>query len=352
MDNKKVYRTKDVNKVAIFILCCIVFTVLFFFVLSSLLSLFPLDQDAAFVINLILSGGIGAVSAFFIARNAHPSILTLDEDRITLEKGKKVESFTYEQFRGTYVQRNYTNGIYTGSTRYLQYAAQNGNVRRMMIPLTKEEFSDIEVFIKNRIRGGAPVSEEEAEQLADKPAFEGEYNFAIPKEEFISKINSKKNLCVSVFSAIAAIALIALIVLFFLLDIWSFVAAAAILGAIAIIFAFLAVYMARGNYKKSAQNMPSFVRLNGYTLNIDGREIAPAAVNVITMTPGGYESIGKDGEFRTMVLDLRNGEKTVYYFGTTPKGDKKLVYQQYGELQKAVDYWCYVNGVDFRADLG
>ncbi len=151
-----VFKTKSSNKVVMFIGTFLATTVLLFLLIIYLSFSYGIASDIPFFVKVIVPIVIGAIVAPIATVTNKQTVITIDDETFTYTKGDKKESYLIEQFCGTHVTKNYSNGAYINSTRYLRFSQPNGNTRVLLIPFDENEFSDMVSLLNSKNRSAIP----------------------------------------------------------------------------------------------------------------------------------------------------------------------------------------------------
>ena len=288
-----------------------------------------------FIIVLILAAGI-SVLLFFIHKDIVIKICSGGVDYI---KGDKVTHYSFADFEGTKVVRNYYNGIYTGTSRYLHFhdTEKNKTVTINCCSLKPEEFDELVAYMgKNEF--------EQAEKTeATERYFDNEKYFDINKEAIVSDFKSKKILTVAVTGIIAVILVVLLIVV-----LWevSIAITIAVSGIIAIAAGFVIGLLLRSVSRFPAK-VPSRITIDSHNIAIDGKTFDKEKVARIIMTPSSYDT--KD---RELFITMTDGTKLKYNFGRLNKAKPTVgTYPDYASLFSNIKLWCLQRNISFMASL-
>ena len=348
-DEKVVFKAKKSNPVALFIAVTLGAGLACFLLLHEvLIEMLSIDNSSIFTVIIVISGGIGALIGYLSVAKSSDTIIELDGGTFRMTKGKKVTEYPISNFAGSHVTRNYTNGVYTGSTRYLKF--KNGSKEvKLMVPLKDEEFAELVSRLGLRCSGKEDLQDTEEAPLV----FEGFETFEIPRDAFIERNSrkTKRNIIVSIVVFIVAIIICGVIIVLSPQDALF----AVIIGCLAVVlFIGLLLAAVSGNlkFKKNLKSTPSKVTVDNEKLMFDNDSYYPSDIASVVMTPSRYEQTGKDSEYRVLRIKNNSGDVKTYYFGRTQKGDPKMMYEDYGKLLAALFDWCAIKKIHFLQVLG
>lgn len=316
-------------------------------VLVSLLGLFILDMvifepipNGTLPINIVgvvlVSAGIGAL-VFFVHKDAS---LKICENGIDHFVGNKETHYTFSDFLGTNVIKHSTNGIYTGTSRYMKFhvpGTENKSVQINCTALKPDQFDElISHLSKNEFKQA-----ENKEALDD--LFEKEMLFEIPKETIISK-NKSKDLLVNV--VVIAVAVILEIFMFLAFKSVSILTTVLLCVIIALITGVVIAIRIK-QFNKFRNQVPEKITIDNYTLAVDGRTFPAERTVKIVMTPVSYDT-------KDRVLLITTNDKTVakYNFARLNNSDPSVSYPDYPSLYNNIKLWCLQRDINFMASLG
>lgn len=315
-------------------------------VLGSLIGFFILDMfifqpvpNGTLPLNLagvvLLSAGIG-VLVFFAHRDASIKICENGIDHLV---GKKETHYSFSDFLGTNVIKHSTNGIYTGTTRYMKFHVPGTDGKTVQINcsgLKPAEFDELISYL----------SKNEFKQAENKEAyddiFETEKLFEIPKDTIIRK-NKRKDLLVNVVVIVAAVVLELFMVLAFReISILTTILVCMIVALVTGVVIALRVKQ----FKKFRNQVPEKITIDNYTLAVDGRTFPSERTIKVVMTPVSYDT-------KDRVLLITTNDKTVakYNFARLNNADPDVSYPDYPSLYNNIKLWCLQRDISFMASL-
>ena len=314
-------------------------------VLGALFGFFILDMfifepipNGTLVINLIgvilLSAALGALVFFCHTDKA----LRLCENGIDHISGKKETHYSFEDFLGTNVVKHSTNGIYTGTSRYIRFhvpGTENKNIQINCSALKPAQFDEMISYLsKNEFKNA-----EKTEALDN--IFETEKIFEIPKQTIISKNKSSALLANAIIIIIAVILEIFFIYLF-KESVLTMILVCLILALIA--GAVVAIRVKQFN--KFRDQVPEKITIDDHTLAVDGRTFPVERTIKVVMTPPTYD-------IKERVLLITSNDKSVakYSFAKFDNSKPEMSYPDYPSLYNNVKLWCLQRDISFMASL-
>ncbi|MCQ2532559.1 MAG: hypothetical protein MJ093_07630 [Saccharofermentans sp.] len=304
-----------------------------------------IDKNLNWPIGVLIAVDIILVVAFsllvyFLSRNKY---IVFKESGFEVIKRDKKTLYSYKDFDGTNVTRNYYNGIYMGTDRAIKVINPLGKKDEIACPgIGKDAFSEIVALI-NKHKFYEIYGEKNADDY-----YEHSRNFAIPRDEIIKSHNIRTTTYVSLISS-GTIALSIIWIWAGKEDVNSDMASIKVLTSVfsiltLIIGGYFVFKCVRNN--KRVKLIPERINISNEAIVIDGKSIAPSMIANISMVPGNYQILERD-----MLLLLKDGTKYQYGFGSG-KGNTKLTYVDYPQLYAAIQSWCLVKGISFLAILG
>ena len=347
-DNIRVFQTKRINKAVMFIGTFLATSVLLFLFMVFLSVSYGIVSEIPFFIKILIPVVIGAIIAPIATVTNKQTIITIDEETFTYVKGDEKESYLIEQFCGTHVAKNYSNGAYINSTRYLKFFLPNGNIRVLSIPFDEKEFSDIVSLLNSKQRSAIP------DEVKDgiRESFEKEERFDIPKDKISQSYNKSMGIRTKISVLITGISIIVCVVAFILMDFMYFIAVALMFGLLGPLLGYVIFAYGRKETKEALALTPSFVLVDPSAVSFENDRYDSSEIERIVVSPPAYASLGKDNAFRIVILTDRTGIDHKYCFGKAPKDNRNMVYEEYSELINELDAWCFANNIEFRTDLG
>lgn len=352
-DNKRVFQTrKSNNRIITFIVTFIVTTILTFFLVQYLFWSFGVNPQVCNYFGYIIPVLIGiAVGIAFVFADRQ-IIIEIDDESFIYTKGSIVERYSLSAFAGSNVVKNYMNGGYIGSDRYIRFVRPDGTIRQIAFPFGEEEFSDlVSMITKNRRTNEVEDCSEYSKEV--RGSFEGGKRIEVPKEDFL-RVFEKSYRIRGVISIIIILLSIAVCIgSFIMLDLWFFFGVAVFFGFLGPAFAALVYFFGRKETKQALHDTPSFVLVEPTVISFEKDIYDSSDIKMIVVSPSAYKSIQRNSvEFRTIEIVDRMGNRHKYCFGSAPKDNKKMVFEGYPELVNVLDTWSYANSIEFRLDLG
>lgn len=281
---------------------------------------------------------------FFLSKDKY---ITFTENGFEITSGNNSTRYSYKEYAGSKVTRNYTNGIYTGTSRVIKIKDLSGKTDDIECNgIGKDAFAEIVSYIS--------INEITQNEGANVPEnyFDNEKKYFVPSDTLI-KANQKHFATISVLAGIGSIALL-------VIWIWAgfadtdingvrsgVISTAIVLGIIGIIIA--AYYIAKQLRTFSRmKTMPTAITLDSTSLKIDDKVFLPVNISSISVVPGNYEILTRD-----LVIMTHDGNVHRYCFGAGKnKNNNKLAYADYTELSNIIKLWCILNQVRFLYILG
>ena len=314
-------------------------------VLGSLFGLFILDMflfepipNGTLLINMIivvlLSAGIG-VLVYFLHKDR---FLKLCEDGIDHISGKNVTHYSFEDFLGTNVIKHSTNGVYTGTTRYVKLhvpGTENRNVQINCSALKPDQFDEMIAYLsKNEFEKA-----EKTEAVANY--FDTEKLFEIPKQTIISK-NMSSAVTVNIIIAVAAV----ILELLFITTLKDTILTMIIVCLITALIVGAVIAIRVKLFNKFRDQVPEKITLDNYTLAVDGRTFPSERTIKVVMTPPSYDT--KD---RVLLITTNDKSVASYNFARLKKTDEAMSYPDYPSLYNNIKLWCLQRNISFMASL-
>lgn len=316
---------------------CAVFASLVVLFVADMLLLEPIP-NGTFLINMIgvviLSAGIG-VLVFFCHSDKS---LRLCENGIDHIVGKKETHFNFEDFLGTHVVRNSTNGIYTGSTRYIRLhvpGTENKNVQIDCSALKADQFDEMISFL----------SKNEFKQAENTEAFDNIFDteklFEIPKQTIVNK-NKTAALLINAVIIIVAVLLEVFVIRISKDNILTMI-------ILCLVFALIAgavITIRIKQFSKFRDQVPEKITIDNYTLAVDGRTFPAERTIKVVMTPPTYNT-------KERLLLITSNDKTVarYSFAKLNEARPEMSYPDYPSLYNNIKLWCLQRDISFMASV-
>ncbi len=310
-----------------------------FVLLSYPITKIASDFDTRPFFYIAITGTIGIIVAIITSILIKEHYMYIFDDHFEIRTGKKVETYKFSEFAGSNVVKNYTNGIYTGSTREIKIN-QNGRGTKdyNCNALKSEKFSELVSYLSKK----EFVSNHDEQVTEDY--FNTERKFSITTEPIINGRKSSLIKASSVTILSAAVGIVSLIINIFLKNSYSLV-----VGIVGLIFAvylfFTECYKAIKNYIK-VKSIPDTLVFNNDFFVIGDKTLRSSEIQNISMVPPDYSILSRD-----MLITTISGDTFKYNFGTKTNSPKNS-FMEYDVLFKTVKLWCITNKINFLSILG
>ena len=331
MDNKrfKISGSKFVGFAAVLFLTLI----LGLFLCSKIFSDFE-EKILTYVIACVVLGVIVGIVFFVLSKDEFLQIL---DDGFEVVQGNKVTKYSFSDFKGTNVVKNYTNGIPTGTTREIKVQRLGEKETKISCEgLSEKEFSQLASLL------GKIQYDMTHDEVAPSEVFFEKANFAVPGKAILE---ANRNIFVMYIVLAVVLAILGTILILStptgepLQVIGGFGVAGAIAILILEIFPWGKVYL-------DVRSIPSNVALDTFAITVDSEMFKVDTVTHIGMVPPSYEIMTRD-----LIITTRDGVNHKYNFGKGGEKDK-YTYVNYPDLYAAVKMWCITQKVDFTSQLG
>ena len=289
------------------------------------------------IAGVVLLSAVIGVLVFFINKEAYLKICENGVDHIV---GKKEAHYPFADFLGVNVIKHSTNGIYTGTTRYMKFRVPGKDDKTVNINCSRLKAAQFDEIVAHLSKNEFAQSEskEELENL-----FDTEKLFDIPKETIIKK-NKSKSLLVNVVVIVTAIILE--LVMYFACREISILTAILVCAVIAVITGVVIALRVK-MFAKFRNQVPERITIDNYTLAVDGRTFpAERTIKVVMTLP--------NDDTKDRILLITTNDKTVarYSFARLNNMDPAESYSEYSKLYSMIKYWCLQRDISFMASLG
>ena len=294
--------------------------------------------NGTLVLNLILvflvAAALGTL-VFFIHKDKS---LRLCENGIDHIVGKKETHYSFEDFLGTNVIRNHTNGIYTGTTRFINFHVPGSENKKVKIDCSALKAAQFDEMISY-------LSKNEFKQAENKEAlddiFDVEMLFDIPKETIIKK-NKSASMLINVVIAIVAVVLELLFIVMLRETILTMILVCLVIALIT--GAVIAIRIKQFN--KFRDQVPEKITIDNHTLAVDGRTFPVERTVKIVMTPPSY-----DTKERLILITSNDKSVATYSFAKLDQSRPEMSYPDYPSLYNNIKLWCLQRDINFMASL-
>ncbi len=246
--------------------------------------------------------------------------------------------YSFEDFLGTNVIKHSTNGVYTGTTRYVKLhvpGTENRNVQINCSALKPDQFDEMIAYLsKNEFEQA-----EETEAAANY--FDTEKLFEIPKQTIISK-NMSSAVTVNIIIAVAAV----ILELLFITTLKDTILTMIIVCLITALIVGAVIAIRVKLFNKFRDQVPEKITLDNYTLAVDGRTFPSERTIKVVMTPPSYDT--KD---RVLLITTNDKSVASYNFARLKKTDEAMSYPDYPSLYNNIKLWCLQRNISFMASL-
>lgn len=333
MENKKFRTSKNKQQAAGWTLLggLVVGTLLFYKLIPGFA-----DNILKYVLIALAIGVVLAIVAAIVVKEQYLQVL---DDGFEVSKGKKTTKYPFKAFAGSKVTRHYRNGIYTGTTREIKIIKNDGkpdtiNANR----LSRDSFSELVSYLsKNEFKETCDI-----EVSADY--FNQERLFNIPSESITKGCKGRLILWI-IGTAVLALLAVGCLIGYFTNGSSFFLAAAIVMGIVAIIFAVINISKAAIDVQRT-KNIPHHITCDAYTISIGSETLKPDVITSISMVPGSYDILPRE-----LIVITKEGTKYKYFFGRNKNGDKST-YSDYDNLYTTIKLWCITKDVNFMSILG
>ena len=311
------------------------------FIVTLLIEGTVTDIDANVVPCLVIAILIGVAAAVLCGVFVKEFYLQIFEDGFELIKGKKVTKYPFSAFAGSNVQRNYMNGIYTGTTREIKITEASGKTKKINANnLSKGSFAELVTYL------GQTRFTESIDMNEAAGAFNEGCEFRIPNDSIINA--NKKKMVTQIAVTIALLVIFLGMLAYYFgthIDSAAFLTIMIFAGGGAGVLLFMEVIPSVLLYNK-VKNLPNRIYADRNSLDIGDRAFNADNVQNILMVPASYNILTRD-----MIVITKYNEKLMLNFGKNdPKGD--LTYSNYENLCNTIELWCIVNKINFVKILG
>lgn len=350
----RTFESKKKSNALVFFGVTGIISILVYIIVSYQFDIINFHPSNSYALRFIIAGSFGLVSGILAlilnVKINKQVIITIDDETFTYTKGDKVETFPLGSYAGTNVVRNYMNGGYVGSNRYIKFVMPGSNsVRQFELPFEEQEYAEI-ISLIDRTYKAHLVSEEAKEEI--KGSFEEEVKIDFPRDE-LNEAFSKSRKIRALWSVITLVISWGVCIVFFLTqEFWIFLAILLLFGVIGTTLAIAIFLYGRKESIAALKATPACFTAGTDSISFDQETINTSDISRITVTPPSYESTGKEYEFRTIVIADIHGADHTFYFGKTRQGDKKMALPEYASIVSVLETWCFSNNIDFRQDLG
>lgn len=348
-DEKVIFKSKKSNSIMLFFLGLIIGgaigALLIWYLFTEILNTYT---DTTVLIIIIGGGAIGALIGYLCVISNKQTVIELDKDKFRMTRGTKVTEFPLAAFQGSHVTRNYTNGVYTGSTRSLKFLS-NGKTKSLVVPLEDEDFTELVSRIGLRKSGA-----EDLQDTAEEPlVFQGFETLEVPVDAFVERNSKvfKRGIIVSIVVFVVALLICVSLMIFSPQD-RSFAVILGLLAVVLLIALLIAAVVKNARFKKNLKTTPRTVTVDDTKLVLGEDSYYPDDIDSIKVTPPSYDSTNKDNEYRVLTIKKKSGDTKKYYFGRTKKGDEKMMYEDYKKLVVLLFDWCAIKKIHFLQVLG
>lgn len=290
------------------------------------------------IIAIILAIALGVFCG--VKSSTRKWTIGLDGIKIYFDDKLK-ESFSIEGYTGSNTVRNYTNGIYTGTTHTISVTSSNGKSKKLEWPFAKERFSEaVECINELKYYGGFLAKGQEAIDSSN-PGSD-------PTVNKIFEIDKKKLGGAVVRGVLVKLSPVFLV--FAVLLVLTLIGRGDIPIELSLIFAVGAIgsllwALVSGN--KAKKKIPGRIEFRDDCVIVDGESYKKNQIKRIVATPANF-SIGKKGCYWIRIRTIN--KDSLLCLGRSFK-DKKNTYADYEELIGTLRSWALRRGLDYNTDL-
>lgn len=333
MDKKfRISSNKLESAGAAFVLCLFLISYLFMKVTS--------DFEENPLKYVLISAGIGIVLAVVCIIFVKENYIQILDDGFEISKGSKVTKYAFSDFAGSKVTKNYTNGIYTGTTRELKIMGKDGKTFSLNAgKLSEKEFAELINYL------GKSEFKETHDIEAVEKYFDEKKGFAIPRETIINA-NKKKAVLWGVSLIVSAILCLVFSLAYLANESAIIMVVAIVFGLYIPVFGYLEFYPAFSASRK-VKSIPSAVVIESWGITVDSDIFKAENITNISMVPSSYKEILS----RDFIITTKDGNTRKYNFGPCKK-DAKATYAEYDQLYTTIKMWCIAKNISFMSILG
>lgn len=349
-EQSRTFETKKKSNALLFFGGTGLIAVLVFILLTYQFDIINFYPSYSIVLRLVIAVVVGFPAGILACIINKQTIVTIDDETFTYTKGDKTEIYPLDSYAGTNVIRNYMNGGYVGSNRYVKFVMPGSNfVRQLDLPFEEQEYAEI-ISLIDRTNKAHLVSEEAKEEI--KGSFKEEVKIEFPRDELNEAFSKSRKIRV-VWSVITLVISWGVCIVFFLTQVfWVFLAILLLFGVIGTTLAIAIFLYGRKESIAALKATPACFTAGTDSISFEQETINASDISRITVTPPAYKSTGKENEFRKIVVADIHGADHIFYFGKTRQGNKKMAVPEYASIVSVLETWCFSNNIDFRQDLG
>lgn len=314
--------------------------VLSFFLLSYLWMKIFNDFEEHVFKYLAISSAVGIVLAIICVIFAKEHYIEILNDGFEITRGNKVTKYAFTDFVGSNVTKNYTNGIYTGTTRELKIKGKDGKVFNISASkLSEKQFSELVNYL----------SRSEFKETHDIEVVEGyfdeEKRFSIPRESII-KANKKPVVLWGASFIAATVLCIVLFVVYFLINkSLIFFIPAVVAGGYVLVFG-VGEFIPLLKKSRKVMSIPEVVTVDSLGITVDSERYNLDNITNISMVPASY----KDILTRDLIFKTKDGNTHKYNFGSAK--NTMTTYEEYDKLYTTIRMLCIAKNISFMSILG
>ena len=287
------------------------------------------------IVGIILFTAAIGTLVFFCHKDKS---LRLCENGIDHIVGKKETHYSFEDFLGTKVIRNHTNGVYTGTTRFVNFHVPGTENKKVQINCSALKSAQFDEMISY-------LSKNEFKQAENKEAlddlFDVEMLFDIPKETIVKKNKSAATLINAVIIIVAVI-----LELLFIVMLKETVLTMILVCLAVALVAGVVIAIRVKQFNRFRDQVPGKITIDSHTLAVDGRTFPVERTIKIVMTPPSYD-------IKERLLLITSNDKSVarYSFARLDQSRPEMSYPDYPSLYNNIKLWCLQRDISFMASL-
>lgn len=304
------------------------------------------DMNVALMLILLVLAIVGGIATgVSLSRIKTDACVSIGADGIkVIKKGVVKKEYDVDGFEGSNVVKNYTNGIYTGTTRSIKLTNEKGKQTSLIWNYGADSFAEAVQDIQELKNFGGFIAKG-AELNAINNSDDGAAEFSDKIFEMDREALGKGVINGGLTKFVGCAGILAVIAVIVILADRNTVLA--IISAIMVLVALVLLGVGYALGKKAAETIPNSIKITGDAITVGEDTYSISSIQKMTLTPPNYEI----SYLKSYWLKIRSeNQNKKYCLGRNKKN--KMTYADYLSLTYTIRDWSLKRGVDYKDELG
>ena len=246
----------------------------------------------------------------------------VSKEGITACSGKKCKEYKFDKyFISSFVERSYTNGIPTGTSRYLVINDGIEKEKRIRCNIGKKSFNLLMSYVIS-------YSKKSEQKSSGESAFDNQQAkvFHLNKKGMSGLFSIWK----IIFTILVVLSVLSFfLVNFFLSGEYTYSFMFVLIPLYMMVFSIFIIFFLRIAFLKS--RMPEEISIENKKMKIDETDYYYEDIALLNITPASYDT-GYYSDSRTMKIKTNDGKEKKFYMGSKNEKRNKNIFEEYDEF--------------------